>query len=72
MLKAPSIEGAFSFQRHRYRGSHPGWGTGDSGRCLPSPLVSPIPGRWGSSLATPNLAWNFGRWLLGFPASTTP
>ena len=25
MLKAPSIEGAFSFQRHPYRGSHRGW-----------------------------------------------
>jgi len=31
MLKAPSIEGAFSFQRHPYRGSHRGWGTGGGG-----------------------------------------
>jgi len=65
MLKAPSIEGAFSFQQHRYRGSHRGWGTGGGGRCLPSPLVSPIPGPSGSSSGTWNLAWNFGRWLRG-------
>jgi len=31
MLKAPSIEGAFSFQRHPYRGSHREWGTGGGG-----------------------------------------
>jgi len=54
MLKAPSIEGAFSFQRHPYRGSHRGWGTGGGGRCLLSPLVSPIPGPSGASSATPN------------------
>ena len=31
MKEAPSIEGAFLFQRNPYRGSHRGWGTDGGG-----------------------------------------
>jgi len=46
MLKAPSIEGAFSFQRHPYRGSHRGvgyWWRQPRPNSQPYPSLSAVP-----------------------------
>jgi len=37
---------------------------------LIGPVGGPSLGRSASSLGTPNLAWNFGRWLRWFRGST--
>jgi len=62
MLKAPSIEGAFSFQRHPYRGSHRGWGTGDGvAVVLAESLDKPFPWAMGFFFGNTELSlepWN--------------
>jgi len=64
--EAPFIAGAFLVSATPPIGKLPGWGTGDgSGGC-----GSPTHGPSGSSLGTPNLAWNYGTWLPGFLGST--
>ena len=70
MLKAPSIEGAFSFQRHPYRGSHRGWGTGNVvAVALAESLDKPFPWAMGFFFGNTELSlelWNVIAGLLGF------
>ena len=71
--KAPSFEGASLVPATPPSGSHRGRVLVTVGVCLPDPMPSPTHGPLGSSLATPNSAWNFwlteGHFLTGYGPS---